>query len=554
MTTEPKIGFWQRLLFRNWKISVKLVVTMLILSLIPLILSTVISTRTSSRALSEQTDLSADALSELTNLSSEALTEQTDISADALTQQNRIALSRLSFSTAQRIEQLLIDNHNFIRMAASDQRAIDYAIADPEDRPELQAGMDSVVTTVLSSNPTLDLIGFYDTAGIVLAHNSPAFVGQDYSSRDFFQASLQGQQFTASIQIGLTTGLPGLSASAPMYQDDEVVGVIATRIQGTFIDEILKSTLSIESEDITSEEKEAIDLYLVNEYGLVMSHSNPESDWLYHGLGTLEEEVINTATTLRLLGGVCPDNAATCDAGVRIPRVPESIPALQPLGDELLGAIEVGNSGSYRYCHPTTLEAELETENTCANGEWHVVGYAPVRDPFRTDAATGTSRNLLMVVVDVPESIFLQAVEQQRAQGDEAVDQQRVQGIAAVDEQQIQGDESVSQQRQQGILIVGLMSAFAIIASVFVGRTLARPIGKLANAATAVEHDQPFEPSDIADVTSQGDEVGNLGRVFSDMVVALRARMAELQTIYEIGNNITSSVDLKPTCSTSLTH
>lgn len=48
---------------------------------------------------------------------------------------------------------------------------------------------------------------------------------------------------------------------------------------------------------------------------------------------------------------------------------------------------------------------------------------------------------------------------------------------------------------------------------------------------------------------SLGDEVGHLARVFSGMVLALRARMAELQTIYEIGNKISSSVDLENTLS-----
>jgi len=94
-----------------------------------------------------------------------------------------------------------------------------------------------------------------------------------------------------------------------------------------------------------------------------------------------------------------------------------------------------------------------------------------------------------------------------------------------------------------------LLIVIVVFFAILLARGIARPINKLASAAQNVEEDKPFDPEDIADVMALRDEVGHLARVFSDMVLVLRARMAELQTIYEIGHKISSSVELTDTLS-----
>ncbi len=501
MSSEKPMNVWDRLRFTNWRIPTKLAIVMLAISLIPLLITATISSNTSARAINQQT---------------------------------RISLSRLAFSTAERIEQFLVDNHNFIRMAASEPEVIQFLTtlqeegpdlpsdstkdqvlaflnAVKERHPELQAGIDSVVANLLTSDPAIDLVGFYNLQGFVVSHNNASIVGQSYLFRDYVQSALNNEQFTSGIQIGWTTDTPGINASAPVHAEDEIIGAIATRIQGRFITNILSGTLEIESEDISAEERQAMAIYLVNEYGIVVSHSDNDTSWLYHSLGTITDEaVLEQIASVRLLGGTCPEGMQTCDPSEKQPRTPIPIPAAQPLADELLTAMSLGKSGSFRYCQPDQLDTEIE-EGQCP-GTWHVVGYAPVQDPFRTDPISHMPRYLFMVVVDMPESVFLRPVDRLR---------------------------------QQGLLIGATMAGLALVASLLLSTTLARPIARLAQAASRVERDEPFEPSDIAEVTAQGDEVGNLARVFSNMVVALRARMAELRTIYEVGRKISESVDLE---------
>ena len=99
----------------------------------------------------------------------------------------------------------------------------------------------------------------------------------------------------------------------------------------------------------------------------------------------------------------------------------------------------------------------------------------------------------------------------------------------------------------QSIVIVLLVGVGVAIMALLLARGVSGPIRTLARSAQRVEQGQPFEPQELSGVVAKGDEVGHLASVFSNMVVALRARMAELRTIYEIGTTISSSVDLDET-------
>ena len=125
-----------------------------------------------------------------------------------------------------------------------------------------------------------------------------------------------------------------------------------------------------------------------------------------------------------------------------------------------------------------------------------------------------------MAVVDIPENVFLQSVTRQRALG---------LGITAV------------------------IALLALLASLLLAAALARPISRLATISQEVEADKPFQPERIADLASHKDEVGRLARVYSNMVVALRARIAELRTIHEIGRTMNSSIQLPETLDYVLT-
>lgn len=101
--------------------------------------------------------------------------------------------------------------------------------------------------------------------------------------------------------------------------------------------------------------------------------------------------------------------------------------------------------------------------------------------------------------------------------------------------------QALAQQASITAVIAGLL---AVAVGLLVARGIVQPVGKLAAAAREIELDNSFEPADIADVLKQQDEIGNLARIFSGMVAALRARMNELRKIYEISTHLTTSIEL----------
>jgi len=119
--------------------------------------------------------------------------------------------------------------------------------------------------------------------------------------------------------------------------------------------------------------------------------------------------------------------------------------------------------------------------------------------------------------------------------------------VVVVSQPQSEFSAPLTRLATQSALSVVVVGILALIIGLSLARTIARPIKKLAWAAQNVEHDRPFSPSDLSDVMQNESEIGDLARVFSAMVMSLRARVNELRTIYEIGTTISSSVDLRPT-------
>ena len=139
-----------------------------------------------------------------------------------------------------------------------------------------------------------------------------------------------------------------------------------------------------------------------------------------------------------------------------IPLIPESL-GMDGLADAL---VLNERSGTYRFKSP------LDNRD-------HMVGY------------THLEEYPLTVIVDVPEVQFLSPL-------------QRLSFMA--------------------LFSVVLTIAIVLIISILPVRSITRPIRRLTDAVIAVEHNQPFDPSDIEDVTSGRDEIAHLGRVFGDMV------------------------------------
>jgi nitrate/nitrite-specific signal transduction histidine kinase len=121
-------------------------------------------------------------------------------------------------------------------------------------------------------------------------------------------------------------------------------------------------------------------------------------------------------------------------------------------------------------------------------------------------------------------------------------------GIATYVLSQMQTDaEQVAQMR--AIIIAGVASAgvLALVIALVIGLSITRPVRSMSSLARAVEHGQSLAPSAIEGIAGGRGEIGGLGRAFGDMVSTLHRRMTELSMAYEIGQDITASVEVEET-------
>lgn len=124
----------------------------------------------------------------------------------------------------------------------------------------------------------LDAIYLMDTTGVTLASSNydqeNSYVGSNYSFRPYFKQALAGQM-GEFYGIGVTTSLPGLFISAPVYAPNGIIaGVIAMKLNLGRL------------EDAWMEAGENV--LLSNEDGIVLLSSNP--DWRYKVLFDLPRE------------------------------------------------------------------------------------------------------------------------------------------------------------------------------------------------------------------------------------------------------------------------
>lgn len=117
--------------------------------------------------------------------------------------------------------------------------------------------------------------------GVVLLSTDEAFVGQDYSFREYFIKAKNGEAY-GDVNLGITSNKLGYYFSYPIKNEAEkIVGVAVIKMNSEIISQVLKDTL----------DKPMKDLMMIDKYGVVVS--SDKGDRLYQSIGKLEQNEIN---------------------------------------------------------------------------------------------------------------------------------------------------------------------------------------------------------------------------------------------------------------------
>jgi two-component system, LuxR family, sensor histidine kinase DctS len=122
--------------------------------------------------------------------------------------------------------------YSYLPFTAAQQPLVAALLRNPDARSVRDAANTYLQT--VNANAGSDTLYVMDPNGLTLASsnwNTPSsFVDQNYRNRPYFRDALQGQA-GRFYGVGKTTGEPGLFASAPVYEDGRVIGVVAVKVQ-----------------------------------------------------------------------------------------------------------------------------------------------------------------------------------------------------------------------------------------------------------------------------------------------------------------------------------
>ena len=127
-----------------------------------------------------------------------------------------------------------------LKTMTENQRIKDQVQAYTEGRPEAFEGSlfsraDRALESFVTSNETVYYAGIIAIDGKVLGHRidkqqgSSKFIGQDFTDREYFQKSKNGQTCVVGIKSA-STGLIATVIAMPLKQDGKVVAVLAAGI------------------------------------------------------------------------------------------------------------------------------------------------------------------------------------------------------------------------------------------------------------------------------------------------------------------------------------
>jgi HAMP domain-containing protein len=432
----------------------------------------------------------------------------TQRSAQALSDQMRVQLQSMALGAAR----VFTGDLDFtIKEFGENQSTLLSALADFLAEPQAESA--DIFESALAFYQTYTIVKavfIVDREGAIVATTDSA-LRQQPAEQPYVQRALAGDIALTAPRPDADSFFATVTLALPLRTQDAVQGALVITFRLDSFDFLLRDTLLIQQGEGTARVLRHARLYAVNAEGLVFFDSDAERAWQYSALGTPSPTTLAAYSAPEALGLLCAaenwDGLKTCPSeSVQRRTALQVLPGMQPIADLARQVAESPSRGSTRYCRPEDLSSAPALGDAC-NGAWYLVGYAPVQTPLNGAV-------WLTLFAEVPEAAILEAVAEQRA---------------------------------SGLAIAMLIVPLVIVAALLLGRTFARPIRRLSAVALAVEQGYSLDERTIAQIAERGDELGDLSRIFGNMVHALNARSEELRTIYQIGTRISSSLELRET-------
>ncbi|WP_372660260.1 ATP-binding protein [Hydrogenophaga sp.] len=178
------------------------------------------------------------------------------------------------------------------------ERALSQLLQSPQD-PAL---VEQANRYLAFAQARTDVAAIYliDTGGKTLAASNWAtpssFVGRNYRFRPYFRDAMAGQT-GMFYGVGVTTGEPGAFIAAPIRADQQIVGVVAVKIDLTAFENKWREA--------------GLHMAMADGQGVLFLTTQP--DWRYRSLRPLSEPVLQSLRETRQYGDVAPRSLSSPD-------------------------------------------------------------------------------------------------------------------------------------------------------------------------------------------------------------------------------------------------
>ena len=246
-----------------------------------------------------------------------------------------VNLERFAGTTAARLDQLVTDTRRTVAQISTDME-VESFLSTPRPDAAARASVQRTLENVVASNPDIFSVFLLDKAGTCLASTHPENVGQSYAFRSYHRDAIAHGSHVSELLTGSTTSRPGIFFSQAVRDNSgALVGVVVLKLRGESLADMVG----------TLPRGERGHGFLVDEYGVVIGHTNP--DLRFRSLTSLSPEVLKLPVFDRRFSSV-------------------GIETIQGLGLDELGRAMIGaaDQGHTRY--------------TDGQGEGHIVGFAPM--------------------------------------------------------------------------------------------------------------------------------------------------------------------------------
>lgn len=200
----------------------------------------------------------------------------------------------LNSEKASSLADIFKGGQDLSKLIAQNNKIIDYLEGDIE----LQ---DKTILEILNNyniDDSYSAIYIMNPSGMTLVSTNPAFVGNNYSFRDYFQEALAGQAWI-DLAIGITSKQVGYYFSTPIKSlEGDILGVLIAKMKPDNIhNKIHVSGLYRDKQ-----------VMLIDEHGIIVHSSNEAL--IYKSLGKLSQEQLELIETKKRFSGITIESLA----------------------------------------------------------------------------------------------------------------------------------------------------------------------------------------------------------------------------------------------------